>query len=537
MTKVMLIDDDVPVVEYLLKFIPWEQLDMSVCAAAYSAEEAKELFYSMQPDILITDIGLPDGNGIKLARHFRVTSPGLRVVFLTCHEDFQFLKEALSIEADDYIVKDELSPDKMVESIRKAQARIHSAQTELERIAYKSDVERNKDILTQQFFDELLHSADPRNALIQGKRLGIEWNQPCFSVVLCHLDLGRLFEIYDRKHLELVRYAAYNIASELAAGTNVMPILARDTRLWIIANTADAETARRELGDYLAGLRTKLDEFLKIDCYFTVDDSAGPLSNLKAMINGIKEELTLQYYDTGWVVHTGSCQQREYQAGDTAFGDDIEEYAEKWITALCEFNRSLVHIYIGTIEKLVQEQRLKPIRAQDLVIRLLQQAAYKLGQQIEEPLQQDIRQTIRIGEAFRMVRWFTDRLLSQTRSAYEDKYISNPDLRMINAYIFEQIQKTITSIDIARHLHLNPSYFSRYFKKMAGLNFTDHVHLLKMEEAKRLLAQNNETAENVAYMLGYSDRAYFSKVFKKYTGTSPSEFKLKLKNNETERRQ
>ncbi|WP_438351499.1 response regulator transcription factor [Paenibacillus sp. FA6] len=536
MTKVMLIDDDVPVVEYLLKLVPWEQLEISVCAMAYSAEEAQKLFYATQPDILVTDIGLPDGNGIELARHFRISNPGLRVVFLTCHEDFHFLKEALSIEADDYIVKAELSPHKMIESIRKAQTRINSVQMELERIAYKSDVERNKDILTQQFFDDLLHAADPEAWLIQGERLGIEWNQPCFSTVLCHLDLGRLFEVYDRVNLDLVRYAAYNIASELAEGTSIIPIMSRDTRLWLIANTSNAEVARREFADYLSRLRGKLDKFLKIECYFTVDDSAGPLTQLKTTIYGIKEEISLQYYDSYWLVKVGYSQQSNARTEGEMDTRTIEEYAEKWTVALCDFNRSLVHMYLGTIEKLMGELRLKPSKAQDLLIRLLQQAAFKLGRQMDELLQQDIRQTIRIGEAFRIVRWFTDRLLEQTKSAYEENYTSNPDLRDINAYVYENIHKTITSIDIARYLHLNPSYFSRLFKKMAGLNFTDHVHLLKMEEAKQLLAPNNETAENVAYMLGYSDRAYFSKVFKKYIGMSPSEFKQRQKDIDGEAR-
>ena len=86
----------------------------------------------------------------------------------------------------------------------------------------------------------------------------------------------------------------------------------------------------------------------------------------------------------------------------------------------------------------------------------------------------------------------------------------------------------ITSVEMAEHLHLNASYFSRYFKKLAGVNFTDYVNQYKINMAITMLCRRNETVENVAYTLGFSDRAYFSKVFKKYSGKSPSEYKHQL---------
>ncbi|MNC60028.1 HTH-type transcriptional activator Btr [compost metagenome] len=86
----------------------------------------------------------------------------------------------------------------------------------------------------------------------------------------------------------------------------------------------------------------------------------------------------------------------------------------------------------------------------------------------------------------------------------------------------------ITSVDMADHLHLNASYFSRYFKKLAGVNFTDYVNQYKINMAITMLSRRNETVENVAYTLGFSDRAYFSKVFKKYSGKSPSEYKIQM---------
>jgi two-component system response regulator YesN len=102
-----------------------------------------------------------------------------------------------------------------------------------------------------------------------------------------------------------------------------------------------------------------------------------------------------------------------------------------------------------------------------------------------------------------------------------------PKLQLIQQFIDQHLGDNITSIDMARYLFLDPSYFSRYFKRMTGLTFTDYVHQHKMKVATKMLKISSQNLESLAVGLGYSDRTYFSKVFKKYVGTTPSEYKSK----------
>ncbi|RAV04740.1 hypothetical protein DQG13_05945 [Paenibacillus sp. YN15] len=95
----------------------------------------------------------------------------------------------------------------------------------------------------------------------------------------------------------------------------------------------------------------------------------------------------------------------------------------------------------------------------------------------------------------------------------------------IDRYIMEHLSENISMVSIAQHLYLNPSYFSRHFKKMTGINFTDYVHQFKMKIAIEMLRDKSITVEMLAAKLGYSDRTYFSKVFKKYNGVSPMDYK------------
>ncbi|MNJ56780.1 Arabinose operon regulatory protein [compost metagenome] len=117
--------------------------------------------------------------------------------------------------------------------------------------------------------------------------------------------------------------------------------------------------------------------------------------------------------------------------------------------------------------------------------------------------------------------------MKENRGIQGANVTQEPKLQVIQQYIEQHLADNITSIDMARHLYLNPSYFSRYFKRMTGATFTDYVHQYKMKLATKMLKMSNQNLESMAIGLGYSDRTYFSKVFKKYVGLTPSEFKAK----------
>lgn len=101
-----------------------------------------------------------------------------------------------------------------------------------------------------------------------------------------------------------------------------------------------------------------------------------------------------------------------------------------------------------------------------------------------------------------------------------------PKLQLIQQYIDQHLGDNITSIDMARYLFLDPSYFSRYFKRMTG---TDLYGLCTsaQDEGRYQNAENLQPELESLLPTRYSDRTYFSKVFKKYVGTTPSEYKSK----------
>lgn len=94
-------------------------------------------------------------------------------------------------------------------------------------------------------------------------------------------------------------------------------------------------------------------------------------------------------------------------------------------------------------------------------------------------------------------------------------------------YIHHHIGSKITLTDMADLVHLSPSYFSRLFSGEMGISFSDYVAKTKIEYAKNMLLEYNQTITSVAQKLGFHDVSYFIKVFRKFENTTPHEYKNK----------
>lgn len=102
-------------------------------------------------------------------------------------------------------------------------------------------------------------------------------------------------------------------------------------------------------------------------------------------------------------------------------------------------------------------------------------------------------------------------------------------IQNIEKYIEENLDKKLSLTDIAESIHMNKSYISRMFKEKAGENLFDYINKRKIKKAKQLIKNNELRMYEIALNVGMEDTAYFSRVFKKYEGISPSEYQKELR--------
>lgn len=93
------------------------------------------------------------------------------------------------------------------------------------------------------------------------------------------------------------------------------------------------------------------------------------------------------------------------------------------------------------------------------------------------------------------------------------------------SYIYDHFNTQLTLEEVAESVHLHPSYFSSILKKSTGSSFKEYLNMVRIEESKRLLTNTDISIIDIAIAVGFEDQSYFSKVFKKYTGLTPKQFR------------
>ncbi len=149
MIRVLIADDKIITLNGLKKLIPWSALNARVVGEATNGKEALDLAYSLEPDVLISDIRMPVMDGLELCKELHETMPGTVKIILTAYSDFTYAQKAIKYGVKDYIVKP-IDEEKIsqITDIIKSISRKYSLQTSYYRSMFKETLhERYLDIL------------------------------------------------------------------------------------------------------------------------------------------------------------------------------------------------------------------------------------------------------------------------------------------------------------------------------------------------------------------------------------------------------
>ncbi|MEC0238826.1 response regulator [Paenibacillus dokdonensis] len=523
MLKVMLIDDDVPMLKVLQQMIEWDSLQLHIVGSTYSSAKALHLFQETWPDIVITDIGLPQKNGIELVEAFRLMKPDTRVIFLTCHEDFHYAQQAVKLNADDYLLKDQLTEEQLEQSLRKSIRLLQSKGTPLDR----KTSNYNSDLFKQGLIQRVLDGVHPEATREYAAGLGISWEYPWFMMGIVHLHYSTYEQLYVQGNVSLISYAIYNIAVELAASyEGITPFMEQDHLIVLYNYRLNlAGNAYSHVQKYLKELRSRTEQFLKLQLTIAaVTDKMG-LANIGSCYHHMIRNKQ-GFYESGDFTVTDMQQLLQYMFLPFPQGA-LDGYKSDLERAVLSNDTHSIHELAASIGHLAKEKRFEPIDfVQEVIILLRGMDMMFSGRKSDETRYSYLTSARTLDDVMELV----ERQLAyvaQHKQKGAAAAIQEPKLQLIQQFIDQHLADNITSIDMARYLYLNSSYFSRYFKRLTGVNFTDYVHQYKMGIAAKMMKSSGQTMESLAMGLGYSDRTYFSKVFKKYIGMTPSEYKMK----------
>lgn len=523
MLRVVLADDEKKVLLLMRKLIDWEGLGFEIVGTANDGIRALELVREKKPHLLVTDIRMPGCDGINLIRQAKQIQPGLHFIIVSGYRQFEYAQDALKYGVESYLLKP-LKQEEMVELLIGVKGKMGEEADIEYRLKKSSEREQERiiDTLMTEVSGRVRTSSTVRSF---GLESGLESGGSYFAAIV-KPDIPSAAQNQDG-YRAMMHHALEIVRQELG------PL-----------ECGFAATARRE-GVAIA---------LYVPVYQPVA--------VKRCFTKIRKEIEKQR-DLFWGIRATICiGGRKRTAGELA--DSMREAL--WLCAdrLCrtpsmrdtesdlpDFSQ---HFTLSSMQKrrfqeaaeyLNEEQYIEELEdsyravmtTQPLCGQILEDWFRQIITAVRYGIQQDddvdesffqrmedgLWQTTNAQELFRLLHDGVREELNRLRCARSQRE-ARP-ITDAKRFIQQHYQESLRLEDVSGVVGFNATYFSVMFKKETGQNFMDYLTELRINKAKELLCGEECSVQDVAEQVGYRDLKYFSRLFKKTTGISPSDYK------------
>ena len=519
MLRVVLADDENKVILLLQKLIDWESLGYEIVGTANDGLRALELVREEQPDLLITDIRMPGYSGIELIQRAKELQPNLHFIVISGYRKFEYAQNALKYGVEDYLLKP-IKQDELTGILLQLKDKL-GEEAALE-FRLKKSGERQQELLMESLADasenqqSFMAYADNRFRTSEGI---------CFAA-LVRVDMIGTAQTPDG-HQIILRCALDIVRRELRTLTDIYAAAVRKEGVAIVLRMRAYRTVA------VKQCFTKIQK--------EIEQQRDMFGNLRCTVclgsrQTAFEEVVLSMRQALWLCRDHLCRTQSWRDAEIdhpALGQRyMMEAAQKkrfQVAAECldeeRFQQELDESY-GAI---LSRPDLSGQMMEDWFYQVLEACLYGMRQtgQIDERFRtemeerlwlcadvHDVLQILRENICQQIRRLETERSLRETRPISDAK-----------RYIQQHYQEALRLEDVSSAVGFNTTYFSTLFKKETGQNFVDYLTELRINKAKELLSGDDLSVQDVAEMVGYQDLKYFSKLFKRITGVSPSDYK------------
>jgi len=525
--RALLVDDEINILKNLQAVVPWQNLDIELIGTARNGEQALAMAREFRPHLILCDIRMPVMDGIEFLGALRAFDSDAEVIMMTGYQDFSYVRSVIRFEVKDYILKpidyDELAVTikRLADGIREKNAEQQSMQQEWKQVYHLAYEKVLYDLLAD------IGGGSNRPFLKQHELDG----DLTFAMMLVDVaDYTTKDRAWEEKERKLWNFAVHNILQEnlnaFAVPHSVLQI--RSGEWCVLIERMPPELFDREMClDWGERLRQAVENYLKLTIRIALHPSAVSLEQLARAYKGLQRSLSLSpNAGTGVIV---AEKIRGHADTPRQLWDRIEEMVtglkrcdrRKTEDALKSLNDSFRLLPESSFERVAPILHylcihlLREMREMDIMTREEESAVWR---QIDR--NQGIRETLSV----------INRLVDASLESVMKKKTS--DVLMLSAkdYIERNLSAELSIDLLADYLGISGSYFSLLFKQHFGETFVEYVTKQRMEMAKSLLALSDKSVTQIGQMVGYVERRYFTRVFSKYTGMLPSEFRDRHQN-------
>lgn len=543
MRKVMIVDDEHNVIKGLLDHVPWERLKFTVTGTAEDGVQALAQIRRQPPDILITDIYMPNMDGLELIQAVRAEFPSVHIVIHSGYDDFDNARIAMRHGVQHFLLK----PSAVSEIcwVLQEVTREMEAQEKREKLQKQFQARQNEYLqyMKDALIRELLTTRYQPHE-IPSEKLEMLGIAPDASVIVANLALVRppyLTKARERDW-QLIKFGAGNIIREVVGDESAeflsgsaAPVQAH------VVDMSDASFLVVCFADPSRG--AELPEICKRQAERILDHILSYLKiSLSAGIGRAKQgvhALIDSYLESGQALEAAEYQDlNRVYAYETAEVSNFSAFSAYPLDRLKEmynavFNKEherVLEIW-HSFKQLLCERRTPLFVMQNLCVNMagvlmMEAASEPQGQDVSVKMAEWIAQIYALRGTKELGDWMSERIgewAARTKEEISGRR-THKLVQEVKEYVKHHYDQDMTLAEIADSLYVHRNYLSHLFKRVTGETFVAYLNKFRIEKAKELMRDRHYLISEISGMVGFQNPTYFSQVFKSITGKSPSEY-------------
>ncbi len=498
MIKLAIVDDELLMSEFLKSCVNYKAMGITVTGTYCDGAEALGAFREEMPDIIITDIKMPEVDGVALLRECIALDSNVRFVVISNYQDFHVVKNVMGMGVCDYILKTEFDIENYKNVLEGIVNQINGVKD-----FDMTDVMFKNHQLKQLFWNNAKNLSDSTYSLrISGDkvRMGIIFIVNHDTIVREQWDMSK----------ELMQSGLTNYFEEVMSklGNGEIIFNSYDELILIF----DEDKGEKSIEEFMKECFGFLAEFFQLDAFGVTGSCLFVGESLRNKYEELKQYEGLYF-----------ASEKRVLAEDEIKNEYTENFNVHEEIKSCE--RSIVKFEFEIIEdKLKSLQNRKFSHKSVGALREFAEAIAKdidEAMELQEGSEKTVRDKIENADTFNGM---IDILITRIQEITQ-KIPKKSEKSSIEQYMRNNYARALTLNEVAETFNYEYNYFSKYFLKLTGKTFKKYLNDLRLETARELISTTDFKCNEIARMVGYSNYEHFSRAYNKKFGKWPNEMR------------
>ncbi|MCH4886192.1 response regulator [Acidaminobacter sp. JC074] len=511
MFKVVIIDDEPIVRKGIINIIDWASLGCQVVSEASNGLEGMEIIRQYKPDIILTDINMPEIDGLEMIRNTLDIIPWSKIIILTGYREFDYIQEALKLGASEFLLKPS-KIDEITTAVKKACLELEYKNRRDENIqALKDHYDRSLPLLKEKLLFDIVFSTALNEKEIEEELELYGMHIDSFVMVSVDISHEKPIDIYQKQLFKIgIKNAFVDIFKDLYLCETIHVTQSRMT--FVLQSKSSLQDFTDDVSKKAESFQVLIKSCFDLNMSLAISTQGNGFRQLSSKMKECEQALSYKlYFGEDALILYDDIKTLSFDRED----DSLKTISEDILSAIKIGNEHLLDELNKKLYPLIEKTDYQS-KFSDLVASIKQVSI----DQVHDFNDRDFKTCIKIYES----------IASDYRQEAKNSHLNNLSqiLKQSLEYIHNNYQDSISLQDVADYTYVSIYYLSRMFKKEIGKNFVDYLNEYRIQKSYHYLKDYELKTYEVAELVGISDPHYFSKLFKKYTGQTPTEYRNKL---------